>query len=514
MRLWPTGRRLKVWFALGALVVLLVVVDQIWILWDRQITISQQTTHITAPLDGGYPDYLAALNTAHREGTTPENNAAILVADAAGLGDLPPEYVREMYKIWGVAPSGVPSISMEYSKWLEKQGISVPGPGQEGPVEFDGIQAPQYQDVADWEETTVREHPWAAAQHPNLARWVAAMSPALTKLEEACARPRFYVPMVTKSGDSKGAAEANIMLVLLPAYGNIRTLANTLTTRALMRLEAGDAAGYARDVTACLRLARLLAQQPTLIEHLVAVAIDNMAMRAAQAGAASSRLSPADAAALRREIETFGPMPTPVHAIDEGERYMILDVICTVHANKVEGDVSKGIRKIGMLVPLNYNRALERANEAIDRTIRSWELPDYKSRSAGLAVLDEESEAMKASGFASKVAHLEDIFRQIYFLDGHGRINDLCTANLEEWDLARIALGLRASRANGKSYPEKLEELKDIAVPMDQFTGQPLIYHRKGNGYLLYSLGINLKDDGGARGKSVDKGDIAVECAE
>jgi len=34
-------------------------------------------------------------------------------------------------------------------------------------------------------------------------------------------------------------------------------------------------------------------------------------------------------------------------------------------------------------------------------------------------------------------------------------------------------------------------------LPLDHFAGKPPIYHRKGNGYILYSIGQNLKDDGG-----------------
>lgn len=49
--------------------------------------------------------------------------------------------------------------------------------------------------------------------------------------------------------------------------------------------------------------------------------------------------------------------------------------------------------------------------------------------------------------------------------------------------------------------PEKLEELVPEylpAVPLDPFTDSPLIYRRGGDGYLLYSVGPDGADDGGA----------------
>ena len=71
----------------------------------------------------------------------------------------------------------------------------------------------------------------------------------------------------------------------------MRALANGLAARAMMRLEAGDSAGFSRDVVTEMRFARLLAQQPSLIEHLVAVGIDSLAMQCVQAGAASGLAS-------------------------------------------------------------------------------------------------------------------------------------------------------------------------------------------------------------------------------
>jgi len=34
-------------------------------------------------------------------------------------------------------------------------------------------------------------------------------------------------------------------------------------------------------------------------------------------------------------------------------------------------------------------------------------------------------------------------------------------------------------------------------VPIDPFTGKPLVYRREGEGFIVYSLGTNQKDDGG-----------------
>jgi len=66
--------------------------------------------------------------------------------------------------------------------------------------------------------------------------------------------------------------------------------------------------------------------------------------------------------------------------------------------------------------------------------------------------------------------------------------------------LMQIGLGLAAYRARQAAYPDTLAALRESLkwqVPQDPFSGRDFVYHRKGAGYLLYSIGPNLKDDSG-----------------
>ena len=59
---------------------------------------------------------------------------------------------------------------------------------------------------------------------------------------------------------------------------------------------------------------------------------------------------------------------------------------------------------------------------------------------------------------------------------------------------------MAAYRADTGRYPARLAELAPkylAAVPDDLFAGKPLVYRPSEAGYLLYSVGINGKDDGG-----------------
>ena len=66
--------------------------------------------------------------------------------------------------------------------------------------------------------------------------------------------------------------------------------------------------------------------------------------------------------------------------------------------------------------------------------------------------------------------------------------------------LTKVSLALAAYRAQTGVYPRALEVLVPAylpAVPADLFTEKPLVYKPAGGGYLLYSLGPNMTDDGG-----------------
>ncbi len=85
--------------------------------------------------------------------------------------------------------------------------------------------------------------------------------------------------------------------------------------------------------------------------------------------------------------------------------------------------------------------------------------------------------------------------------------------------LSRVALLLRAYRAGRGLYPKSLPELEQVLaekLPQDPFSGKPFAYRREGTGFVLYSWGVNLRDDGGTPPPAGhrDEGDIVFRCLE
>jgi hypothetical protein len=65
---------------------------------------------------------------------------------------------------------------------------------------------------------------------------------------------------------------------------------------------------------------------------------------------------------------------------------------------------------------------------------------------------------------------------------------------------AELALALERHRRSHTRYPDSLDALAPeplASLPVDPFTGKPFLYRVDGDGYWLYSAGINQVDDGG-----------------
>ena len=68
-------------------------------------------------------------------------------------------------------------------------------------------------------------------------------------------------------------------------------------------------------------------------------------------------------------------------------------------------------------------------------------------------------------------------------------------------------------------YPTKLAQIAPEfidKVPEDPFSGKSLIYRTEGEGFIIYSVGQNQVDDGGARPerRKWKEGDIVWKCSQ
>ena len=67
--------------------------------------------------------------------------------------------------------------------------------------------------------------------------------------------------------------------------------------------------------------------------------------------------------------------------------------------------------------------------------------------------------------------------------------------------LTQLSAALAVYRTSHDYYPEKIDDLVPAVigkVPVDFYEGKPLVYKRLNDGYLIYAVGANGKDDAGS----------------
>jgi hypothetical protein len=473
------------------------------------ITISKETTWITGPLrKDGYVDYIAALNERCRQGVTVESNSAVPFLRAMW----PAEIIDPKHREECCRTLGIPTLPDKGDYFVRLEKYARPGP--------DGGNA---QDET-WEQLTqAMKRPWTPKDFPRLADWLAANEKPLSLVLEASKRPRRYDPLLS--------VYDSVIAVLLPTVQVHREAARALTARAMLRTGQGKVDEAWSDLLACHRLARLAGQGTTLIEALVAIAVDGLACAGDQGLLAGVRLSARQAASMREDLAKLPPLPVMADKIDLGERFIFLDCVAMlareglsslnnlvnlVHGNKKsDGILTSALDAVGRSA-VDWDHILRMGNSWYDRMVAAGRKPTRPERQEAFRKIDEDIRKLAAEVRDPKSIALsllggtrkaisERLGQMLVALvlpaiSGATNAEDRGTMQLE---LTKLAFALAAYRADHGSYPAELTDLtpkylRDVSK--DVFGGGDLHYAREGKGYVLYSVGVNGKDDG-AKGR-------------
>jgi hypothetical protein len=485
-----------------------------------RFTISKETTYLSKPLRAdGRVDYIAVLNKICSEGVTPENNAVVLFLQALGPENIGADFREGNYRMIGIAPlpeKGDYLIPFEkFSEKFKKES----GEAEEEAASQNS--AKQLEELDKFYKTM--NSPWTAEKFPLYAEWLKANQKPLEKIREAVLRPRYFAPLIPS--DEKTDSMISALLFMIQES---RSCARLLMAHAMFSLGEGRIADARQDILACHLLARLGGQGPTLVDALIAIAIDGMACTGDIALAQSGTLSPQEASNFQEELRKLPPMPKIADKIDLAERFLFLDCVEIMATNGFESimammgndaqnkdDLLKSFLASNLPSAFDWDVVLRMGNAWYDRMVEAGRKPSYAQRAGAWQKLEDEVKKMaqdvkslKSVGGSlmageSVRAILSKKLGNILFClltPGIGSVINAEERGKVYSDLSQIALALGAYRSDRGNYPDRLAELapKYIAeVPKDGFSEADFIYRREGNGYLLYSVGGNGKDDGG-----------------
>ena len=366
------------------------------------------------------------------------------------------------------------------------------------------------------------KRPWAAKDHPHIAAWLEANEKPLALVVEATRRPDYYNPLITHWKDEK---PGSLIGVLLPGVQRCREVAAALTARAMLRVEEGKFDDAWQDLLACHRLGRLIGRGGTIIEALVGIAIDMIAGNADLAYLERADPTVEQTRDRLKDLQGLPPMPPIADKIDLAERFMYLDSVQLLRRSgvgmleafsggpapkKPDAETEKALAMI------DWAPALRNGNHWYDRAAAAMRLKDRADREKELDKIEEDLKALRKevqepANLAKLISALlnapdkmagtvigDDLI--VLLTPAFRQEQNACDRDEQLHRNLQVAFALAAYRRDHGNYPTKLDDLAPkylAAVPDDLFSGQALIYRPSEKGYLLYSVGVNGKDEGG-----------------
>jgi len=279
----------------------------------------------------------------------------------------------------------------------------------------------------------------------------------------------------------------------LPDFSLMIQATKLLAVDALFKAEAGEINEAIDEMLKGLAFARLCCDDPLLINFQISMA--------------NARLLLYNLNRLMSEAKK--PVPTPaliniMKALDsETWRRAMTRALEAEFASFCFGTYDRVLQKTENLLGINHGGF-------IDRIVGWWERPDWKSETIWISeeyqkIIDAARRPFYKNEMAKLLrdqgTEIPPKYEVARLILPQIRALVVKEATLEAMiDAARIGLACLIYRNQYGKYPEKISDLVPEILkeePLDPFTGQSFIYKTKENGFIVYSLGTNQKDDNG-----------------
>ncbi len=323
---------------------------------------------------------------------------------------------------------------------------------------------------------------WKAAEDA-LARTM----PLRTLLDDALAHPqcRFEINM------------QDPLSTMRPQFTVLRRMARWLRADALVSAREGHMDRAADDICAQMAVVESTRGEPFLMDHLVRVALAAISAKTASSCAEHGSYTEGQA---RRVFDALGSFDIAASYRQglRGERVMFLhysdprnaqEFLATI-GYSATGSTTTGQAVARPLVGIYTQTALKGDLAVLARV--------FTERMDGAGLSFGEA---KAKGLLHTPSGLPS-----YALLSQSLLSSFARVGVRRYEVeaeisqARVFLALQAYRDRVGAYPSDLRQLRSELgwkLPADPFSGKDFIYKRQAKGFVLYSVGPDMIDDGG-----------------
>ena len=330
-------------------------------------------------------------------------------------------------------------------------------------------------------EAELTQVDWAEAR-----RVAAKYDWVLPLAEEATARPKCKFPVRWEDGS----------YALLPHLAVLRDLQHVLAVKAAVYAHDGLTVNAVRCVDLALRMTSAVETEPTIIAMLVRVSQINVACRGLRMVTREAALNPEQARAIYDVLASIDLNPHAILGI-KGERGFGLLLFAQMRRQGITRNLCLLTSGSGDPRPEAWLldglwRAISYYDGAAYLRFMGKQVDNAGVPYRELDIDRQNYETSIMPKYWAFTRAIAPVFDRVRATRDKGMANAA---------IGQAAMALAAYKARFGSYPAVLANASNRLgwrIPDDPFSGKSLIYKRQGTGYLLYSIGSNLRDDGGA----------------
>jgi hypothetical protein len=279
----------------------------------------------------------------------------------------------------------------------------------------------------------------------------------------------------------------------------LRKGARLLELEAVLRVRQGDGEGAADSLHAIFMAGESLACEPTLISQLTRCGIITIGVSTLDEALPNADFSDQDLVRLKTDLEDIETREGLQLAL-RGERVLGIETFRNprILSKEMTRDTAAKIWRTRQDDLAFYLECMEGYQVAAEKP---WPQAMQEAVAIEQAIADE---AYSITGrFRFIFTNLLASVLSMPFIGG-ARTDAQCR-------LAETALAIELYRRNNGRTPESLQQLVPeylSHVPIDPFDGSPLRYKRFKNGYVVYSVSRDGRDDGGEQDEESDSPDL------
>lgn len=325
--------------------------------------------------------------------------------------------------------------------------------------------------------------------------YLATNAAALRAIHAALQHPRSRYPINLNAG----------VLTTLPHLSSIKGYAQQLGVCAEMAAECGQPELASQCLLDALRLSRTLQNEPAVISFLITIACEAITTGSAERVFHHVRFTPEQLAEFQTAFSTAAIELSYAPAMT-GELCMNLDAFRLPAGRQFQSFVMAGGANTGIGIE-SFVLWLYSASGLQNRDLAV--MVNFYDRSRELAALSPTKRRVEAEKLNAEV---EKRFRSQFIpvarmmLPALFKVEAKTTRQYAVLRCSEVACAVERWRlAHGGALPESLDALVPAylaSVPEDPMDGRPLKFKARPKGFVVYSIGEDGTDDGGAPRKS------------